>query len=148
VSSAYRLQIQEPGVPARVVVIDHAVEIGRDCDGIVIEDPTASRRHARLEPSDDGLVLADLGSSNGTVVVGDRVDEPVVLEPGAWFEIGETRVVVHPAKAGETHAVTSEPADGALTVELDGDRPSEIRRELGQAGAHTHRPGGAVRRER
>jgi pSer/pThr/pTyr-binding forkhead associated (FHA) protein len=148
VSHAFRLQIQEPGKAARVVVIDRAVEIGRDCDGIVIEDPTASRRHAQVEPTEEGLVLSDLGSSNGTVAGGEAVDEPLVLLPGAWFEIGETRVVVHAGRDGDTHNVVTEPIDAQLTVDLEADRPSEGRRGLGQAAAHTMRPGGPVRRDR
>jgi pSer/pThr/pTyr-binding forkhead associated (FHA) protein len=146
VSPKFRLQIQEPGLAARVVVIDHDVVLGRDCDGIVLEDPTASRRHAELRPTDDGLVLVDLGSSNGTIAGGEPVDEPMVLAAGAWFEVGETRIVVHPAHDSDTHTRSGEVVDTSMTVDLDAERPSEVRRELGQAGAHTHRPGGSVQR--
>jgi pSer/pThr/pTyr-binding forkhead associated (FHA) protein len=48
--------------------------IGRDrsCD-IVIEDKTASRRHARLEVAGEVVVIEDLDSRNGTFVQGKRV---------------------------------------------------------------------------
>ena len=39
-------------------------------DGLVLNDPTASQRHALLHPTPDGCVLCDLGSNNGTSVDG------------------------------------------------------------------------------
>ena len=50
--------------------------IGRESDcEIVLDDPEASGRHARLQLSDDGsFVLRDVGSTNGTYVNGDRID--------------------------------------------------------------------------
>lgn len=45
------------------------VVLGRDaaCD-IPIDDPSTSRRHARLTPTSGGFVVEDLGSKNGTLV--------------------------------------------------------------------------------
>jgi pSer/pThr/pTyr-binding forkhead associated (FHA) protein len=139
----YRLQIAEPGLGARVVVIEHEVEVGRDCDGIVLDDPTASRRHASLQPTDEGLVVRDLGSSNGTVVGGEPLTEPMVLQPGAWIEVGETRITVHQAHASDHHVIGH---DADLEPEVEIERPSAGRRELGKAATHTMRPGGPVRR--
>jgi pSer/pThr/pTyr-binding forkhead associated (FHA) protein len=136
---AYRLEIQEPGQAPRVVVIGREVEIGRACDGIVLDDPLASRRHAKLDPIDEGVVLTDLGSANGTLAGGEPLDEPMVLLPGAWFQVGETRIVIHEGRDGDHHSVGSEgaPAPG---------RASSGRKSLGQAAAHTRRPGGSVPR--
>lgn len=136
----FRLQIDEPGNPPRVVAVGQETEIGRDCDGIVLDDPTASRRHARIEPTDIGLVLTDLGSSNGTIAGGEPVDEPMVLSPGAWFQIGETRIVVHEGREGDTHQVA---VDHDVATP---DRVSEGLRDLNQAAAHTLRPGGPAAR--
>ncbi len=97
---AYRLEIQEPGQASRVVVIEREVEIGRECDGIVLDDPLASRRHAKVEPIEAGVVLTDLGSANGTLAGGEPLAEPLVLLPGAWFQVGETRIVVHEGRDG------------------------------------------------
>jgi pSer/pThr/pTyr-binding forkhead associated (FHA) protein len=139
---AFRLQIDEPGNASRIVVVIEDVEVGRDCDGIVLDDPTASRRHALLEPREIGLILTDLGSSNGTLAGGEPVEEPMVLQPGAWFQVGETRITVHAAREGDRHNVRETEEVAAP------ERISESRRELGQAGAHTLRPGGAVQRPR
>ena len=48
--------------------------IGRDasCD-LAIADMTVSRRHAQLERTEDGWLLTDLESTNGTRVNGWRV---------------------------------------------------------------------------
>jgi pSer/pThr/pTyr-binding forkhead associated (FHA) protein len=136
----YRLQIDEPGASPRIVVISEEVEVGRECDGIILDDPTASRRHVRLEPIEQGVILTDLGSSNGTIAGGELVEEPMVLAPGAWFEVGETRLTIHAAREGDRHNVR-ETEDVAAA-----ERVSEQVRQLGQASAHTLRPGGPVRR--
>ena len=48
-------------------LIDHSMVIGRDaaCD-IVIPDRQVSRRHAQISPTENGVILEDLGSKNGT----------------------------------------------------------------------------------
>jgi pSer/pThr/pTyr-binding forkhead associated (FHA) protein len=145
-AKAFRLQIAEPGQSPRVVVIEREVEAGRECDGIVLDDPTASRRHVSLDPTDDGVVVQDLGSSNGTIVGGELLTEPMVLQPGAWIELGETRITIHESREGDRHNVAAHPADADVSMDVEGERPSAALRELGKSSAHTMRPGGSVRR--
>ena len=66
------------------------VTIGRlpECD-VVVNDPGASRQHARIRRTDDGFVLVDLGSTNGTLVNDEPIQEQV-LENGDRITIGET----------------------------------------------------------
>lgn len=137
----YRLQLNEPGKLPRVLAIEHEVEIGRDCDGIVVDDGTASRRHARLQPTDAGLVVSDLGSSNGTWVDGEQLGEPRVVKEGASIQIGETVVVVHPGRPEDSHAV-----EVSEEEVLEGERPSSGVRQLSRSSARTARPGGSVSR--
>ncbi|MEU1984326.1 FHA domain-containing protein [Nocardia sp. NPDC019395] len=55
--------------------------IGRTSDNqIVVNDPLASRKHARLVGGSEGLVLEDLGSANGTFVNGVRQQRTVLRE--------------------------------------------------------------------
>lgn len=55
--------------------------IGRTSDNqIVVNDPLASRKHARLVAGADGLTLEDLGSANGTFVNGVRQQRTVLRE--------------------------------------------------------------------
>jgi hypothetical protein len=64
--------------------------IGRmsECD-IVLKDPGASRRHAEVRREADRFVLADLGSTNGTLVNEANVSERE-LEDGDRITIGRT----------------------------------------------------------
>ena len=57
--------------------------IGRDpgCD-VVLDHARISRQHARIEASENGHVLIDLNSTNGTVVAGQRVRGAVRLRAG------------------------------------------------------------------
>lgn len=66
------------------------VTIGRlpECD-VVVDDPGASRQHARIRRTDGGFVLVDLGSTNGTLVNDEPIQEHA-LENGDRITIGET----------------------------------------------------------
>jgi pSer/pThr/pTyr-binding forkhead associated (FHA) protein len=57
---------------------------------VVLEDDYASNRHARIYPDRGGWWLEDLGSTNGTFVDGNRIEEPVELVPGRQVRIGQT----------------------------------------------------------
>ena len=64
--------------------------IGRDasCDIIIITpDKQVSRRHAKLELSNDDIILVDLGSKNGTHHNSQRVESPIKLEDGDTIQI-------------------------------------------------------------
>lgn len=55
--------------------------IGRTSDNqIVVNDPLASRKHARLIAGSEGLTIEDLGSANGTFVNGLRQQRSVLRE--------------------------------------------------------------------
>lgn len=129
-SGSYWVQINEPGHPARVESIAAPVELGRDCEGIVLDDPTVSRRHLLLEPTDDGIIVEDLGSANGTFVEGERVTEPLILQVGHRITCGECEIIIH--SAHET-AVSAEGASGAQLHADPSARVSEGIRKLSSA---------------
>ncbi len=60
----------------------------RDCD-LRLADPKASPHHARIDETDDGWVLVDLGSVNGTYLNGERIASPVTLRPGDEIQMGD-----------------------------------------------------------
>ena len=66
--------------------------IGRSpTNDIVIVDPYASRKHAKIFYRDGKWFIEDLGSTNGTVVNGEPVeDKPVELKDGSEIVIGLT----------------------------------------------------------
>ena len=69
--------------------------IGRtqDCD-LRIADMSVSRRHAQLDRGEDGWLLSDLGSHNGTRVNGWLVREPVPVRPGDLLHFGSAVFVI------------------------------------------------------
>ncbi len=59
---------------------------------IVLNDPNVSRRHAEFRRTAEGVVVADLGSTNGTRVNGSPVRERM-LESGDEVTVGSTTLV-------------------------------------------------------
>jgi pSer/pThr/pTyr-binding forkhead associated (FHA) protein len=131
--SVFWLKVTEPGHPSRVVPVESRLEVGRDCDGLVLADPTVSRRHLWLDPAPDGLICVDMGSANGTLVDGQRIEQPVALRAGNVVNLGETELVVH-----EGHET--------IHVDVDSDavdpkeRASEGIRDLSRASSKTYVP--------
>ena len=74
---------------------DTSFTIGRDrdCD-LFINDMTVSRLHARLARDDQGWVLTDLGSTNGTRLNGWRVRAAVPVRSGDLILFGSVAFVV------------------------------------------------------
>lgn len=57
---------------------------------LVLEDDFASGRHARLSLQHGTWMVEDLGSTNGTFLGRNRVQDPVPIAPGAPVRIGRT----------------------------------------------------------
>jgi len=74
----------------RFLIGEGATYVGRshDCQ-VVLQDAASSRQHFRIETEGSICVLSDLGSENGTLVNGKRVDR-VELSPGDRLEVGGT----------------------------------------------------------
>ncbi|NTW29468.1 MAG: FHA domain-containing protein [Coriobacteriia bacterium] len=77
------------------VGVNGPIVIGRSPGAdIVIGDDFVSGKHARVSPSGDGAVLEDLGSTNGTVLNGQRISVPSTLGLGDSIDIGSVRMKV------------------------------------------------------
>jgi predicted Zn finger-like uncharacterized protein len=61
--------------------------IGRSGSDIVLDDPESSRQHAAIEIIGDTAILRDLGSTNGTFVDLERIEQ-VALTNQMEFRIG------------------------------------------------------------
>ena len=79
--------IQGPATGHIHPVLKARTIIGRSGADINIEDPEASRQHASLEILGDHAILRDLGSTNGTYVEADRIEQQV-LNNQMEFRIG------------------------------------------------------------
>ena len=65
----------------------------RDCD-LCLTDLSVSRMHALLMRREDGWVLSDLGSHNGTRLNGWLVREPVPVHAGDRVEFGSMAFII------------------------------------------------------
>ncbi|PZE69563.1 FtsK/SpoIIIE domain-containing protein [Curtobacterium sp. MCBD17_021] len=77
---------------------------------LVLPTESASWEHCTLELEDDGVRIRDSGSTNGTVVAGQRLDEEgVLVEVGTSVIVGGAVLLVRP----DLHETTV-PAPGSL----------------------------------
>ena len=90
----------DAGVYVIPLANEESFTIGRvsECD-IAVADASISRRHARLFIGET-MTLEDLGSTNGTRVLGRRLvrDERVPVALGTVFELGSATFVVQKAR--------------------------------------------------
>ena len=83
----------------------------RECD-LCLTDLSVSRMHALLVRREDGWVLSDLGSHNGTRLNGWLVREPVPVRPGDRVEFGSMVFIVQgdpPAEPAQDQAAEEQP---------------------------------------
>jgi len=76
---------------------------GRRCNVQIVES-LVSRRNTRIVPTDEGYLVQDLGSTNGTFVNGQRIDE-VTLREGDVLRVGDQRFrfyLAHPDEMPKT----------------------------------------------
>jgi pSer/pThr/pTyr-binding forkhead associated (FHA) protein len=71
---------------------DHALRLGRSPDNdVILRDPATSGHHARLERRGEAFWLVDLGSTNGTFVNGEAIQERQ-LSNGDRVTLGQNSV--------------------------------------------------------
>ncbi len=80
---------------------------------VLLSDPTVSRRHLSVEPGDDGVIVRDLGSTNGSFVQGARFQE-LTLGFGAEVTIGHTILKYVPDEEALDPTPADEEAFGSL----------------------------------
>jgi predicted component of type VI protein secretion system len=87
----FQITIRSGPNPGTVFVLEKSeLILGRDLSvDLVINDAEVSRKHARLIAQQGGYLLEDLGSTNGTVVNGQRLVAPYLLLGGEVITIGE-----------------------------------------------------------
>ncbi len=79
------------------LAVERLVRIGKAPDNdLVLPDVSVSRYHCELEPSEAGLVVRDLGSTNHTRVGRSKV-QTATLEPGATLVVGDVELMIEPS---------------------------------------------------
>lgn len=84
--------VREPGRTPLHLILHGPLEVGRDCSGLLIDDPQVSRCHLQLRPTEHGVIVEDLASSNGTFIGDHRISEPALLAEGSRVRLGDTTI--------------------------------------------------------
>ena len=148
----YQEQIRYFPMPDRDVQVGAAVE-----NDLVAPFPGISRHHAKLHPEGDSVRVTDLGSTNGLVRDGRRLDE-ILLTPGKAVCLGHAILTLEDLSSsdGET-GLRFQVSDGQDLGEPPGDRYVDVaarRRFLSRGGSalrsrartrRRHGSGGAAR---
>lgn len=114
----YRLKVALPdgsGFERDVSVGDLLVGRAADCD-LALADPYLSRHHARLSLTDEAARVEDLGSANGTLVNGERVEGAVVLRDGDVIRMSDTEVQVRRLARPERAAAGRSAEQAGMTM--------------------------------
>ncbi|HTN02174.1 FHA domain-containing protein [Planctellipticum variicoloris] len=92
-----RLRIENSGANLRSVRLPAELVIGRSADcRLKIASAEVSRKHCRILNTDTGVLVEDLGSSNGTLVNGRAIIPgiPTPLTNGALLLVGPVRFIL------------------------------------------------------
>lgn len=120
------LEVVAPDGEPREFPIDlPSLIVGRaDGNGIVIDDLSISRRHARLVIESGNLLVEDLGSASGTFIGGHKIEPNSLnlVEGNQAIRFGEIEAHYRPPDA--SLAQLEEPTPGAETPDLFEDIPS------------------------
>ena len=84
--------LNDAGTGATATLGARPITLGADrqCD-LILNDPQVSRQHAELSATPEGIVVRDLGSTNGTFWQGSRVTE-ITVPGGSIVTFGGTQV--------------------------------------------------------
>ncbi len=130
-SAEAELLIVFDGTRTRFVLAKPVVTIGRRADrDVVIAEPHVSRNHAQIERRDSEYFIVDLGSSHGTFVNGEAVQEHC-LRGGDRIElgtIGGSYLIFKDSRgaAGDRPADPHEMLSMIMSRQTSSDKPGEL----------------------
>lgn len=114
---ACALRITEPAEAARLVPLQpFPFTIGRtEANTLRLPASDVSRTHCEITRPNHAIIITDLGSTNGTIVDGERISTPVTLNAGATIRIGRFEMVFEAPQdiSDETIRMPRGPAGGA-----------------------------------
>ena len=86
------------GVRLQHELTGEEASVGRGSDNdLVLPSQTVSRHHARLRLEGDRIIVADLGSLNGTRINGNGVEGEATAQPGDTVEFGSVMLMISDA---------------------------------------------------
>ncbi|HEX8196307.1 MAG TPA: FHA domain-containing protein [Pyrinomonadaceae bacterium] len=115
----------ENGETRRVSVGGERFSIGRNAENdLQISNHSLSRRHVEIQRFADVFVLTDANSSNGTIINGETVSQPVALKNGDLLMLGgaveiEIEVVGNEAENAQTQGAFRSENQNFSSVQSD-----------------------------
>lgn len=87
----FQLVVRSGPTPGKIFpIMKTEVIIGRDSSAdILVNDAEVSRHHAVIKFNANGYSIEDLGSTNGTVINGQRITGPHMIMGGELISLGE-----------------------------------------------------------
>src|SRR5262245_32751916 len=89
---AYRLRYQAHDI--ELPIGDFVIGRSAECQ-LALDDPLVSRKHAAFRVRKDGVTVEDLGSRNGVLVNGTKIDGPHAVNNDDRVTIGGQELRVH-----------------------------------------------------
>jgi hypothetical protein len=125
---AFQFVMRSGPTPGTVYPLEgDQLTIGRDStNGVAINDPEVSRRHARLTFQGGKYVLEDLGSTNGSFVNGQRLSGPHVLKAGDVVALGEQIVLMYDAVNIDPGATIASPRNVMRVAPVPAPGPAPV----------------------
>ena len=115
-----KLLVQESGGVREFELVDNEVQIGRELDNVLrLADPSISRHHAVVRRTATGYEIEDLGSSNGVLLNGAKV-QISALKDGDRVTLGQVQV-----SFVDPRPVEEEPVNPLGTIRIN---PEEMRK--------------------
>jgi len=136
------VKVTQPGRSQLYLTIAEPLVIGRECEGLLLADEKVSRQHLRLSPAGSGVLVTDLGSTNGSFLDQARIEGEATLVAGSALTLGDTVVIIEtpvpPAPAGNT---TRADVGGTIVATFDPNGTTRVPKEdLGQVAAAAAAP--------
>lgn len=122
------------GTPSAVDLTDKSLSLGRAVDNDLAypDDPALSRRHLTIEMDDEGWVVSDCGSRNGTIINDSPLINPHVLKAGDRICVGHLTIDVNGHRDERPRAAAPAPPATTIVTTLD-----EVLGQTGTAGTVT-----------
>ncbi len=111
----------------------HNLVIGRKRGDLILDDALVSGAHCRILSKDEGFLLQDLGSTNGTMVDGKMVRE-TMLQAGAEITIGGSKMILYVGEEPQERVDTAEKAAPGAPLDIAWLLDDELVEVQGTAG--------------
>ena len=114
----WTIEVRQPGRTVLTLVLNTTLRLGRDCDGLLLDDARASRQHAQLTPLEHGVEVRDLESRNGVWVNGRRIDQPTVVDENDAVVVGDTQILVGASRPAASRATATSTLDPRSSIAM------------------------------